>query len=139
MTVWMAGIFIKTSVFYYCAALGLAQVLNLKEVRPVIFPLGIILCTLSIPRRIFLTHNDLVIVGKELAKRGLLPVLDFMVRNPDLRLSAYMLVAAETGWGILHTTARKENSITEEIHGLLEQAEETSETQPEPIFISCAK
>jgi len=48
MTVWMAGIFIKTSLFYYCTALGLAQVLNLKEVRPVIFPLGIILCTLSI-------------------------------------------------------------------------------------------
>lgn len=89
---------------------------------------------LSIPRRIFLTHNDLVIVGREMAKRGLLPVFDFMVRNPDLRLSAYLLVAAETGWGILHTTARKENSITEEIRGLLEQAEETSETQPEPIF-----
>ncbi|MBS3886121.1 MAG: spore germination protein [Firmicutes bacterium] len=48
MTTWMAGIFIKTSVFYYCAALGLAQVLNLKEVRPVVLPLGIILGTLSI-------------------------------------------------------------------------------------------
>jgi len=48
MTIWMAGIFIKTSVIYYCAALGLAQILNLKEVRPVILPLGIILCTLSI-------------------------------------------------------------------------------------------
>ncbi len=48
MTIWMAGIFIKTSVFYFCAALGLAQVLNLKEVRPVILPLGILLGTLSI-------------------------------------------------------------------------------------------
>ncbi len=48
MTIWMAGIFIKTSVFYFCAALGLAQALNLKEVRPVILPLGILLGTLSI-------------------------------------------------------------------------------------------
>ncbi len=48
MTIWTAGIFIKTSVFYYCAALGLAQILNLKEVRPVVLPLGILLGTLSI-------------------------------------------------------------------------------------------
>lgn len=48
MTIWMAGIFVKTSVFYYCAALGLAQALNLKEVRPVVLPLGILLSTLSI-------------------------------------------------------------------------------------------
>ena len=90
--------------------------------------------TLHIPRRIYLAHNDLVIVGEQLASHGLLPVLDFVIRNPEMRLSAFLLVAAETGWEILHTAARKEKSITEEIHGLLDQARETSETQPEPVF-----
>ncbi|MBS4007095.1 MAG: Ger(x)C family spore germination protein [Clostridium sp.] len=87
-----------------------------------------------IPRRIFLTHNDLVIVGREMAEHGLFPVLDFVVRNPDMRLSAFLLVAAESGHEILHTAERLEGSITDEIHGLIEQAKETSETQPEPVF-----
>ncbi|MBS3989176.1 MAG: Ger(x)C family spore germination protein [Dethiobacter sp.] len=89
---------------------------------------------LHIPRRIFLTHNDLIIVGRELAEHGLFPVLDFVVRNPDMRLSASLLVAKGTGQEILHTAERLEGSVTDEIHGLLDQAEDTSETQPEPIF-----
>ncbi|MCL4464284.1 MAG: Ger(x)C family spore germination protein [Firmicutes bacterium] len=87
-----------------------------------------------IPRRIFLTHNDLVIVGEQLAKHGLLPVLDFVVRNPDMRLSAFLLIAKGTGQELLHTAERLEGSITEEIHGLIDQAEDAAETQPVPIF-----
>lgn len=48
MITWVAGVFIKTAVFYYCAALGLAQVLELSEYRPVVYPLGIIMAALSI-------------------------------------------------------------------------------------------
>jgi spore germination protein KB len=48
MTTWVSGVFIKTSIFYYCASLGLAQVLGLSEYRPVVLPLGIIAATLSI-------------------------------------------------------------------------------------------
>lgn len=48
MTTWVAGVFIKASVFYYCAAIGLAQVLGLSEIRPVVFPLGVMMATLSI-------------------------------------------------------------------------------------------
>jgi spore germination protein KB len=48
MTAWVAGVFIKTSIFYYCASLGLAQVLGLSEYRSVVLPLGIIAATLSI-------------------------------------------------------------------------------------------
>lgn len=48
MVTWVAGVFIKTAIFYYCAALGLAQVLGLSEYRAVVMPLGIIMATLSI-------------------------------------------------------------------------------------------
>ncbi|NLN07069.1 MAG: endospore germination permease [Firmicutes bacterium] len=42
MVTWVAGVFIKLSVFLYCASLGLAQVLGLRQYRPVVFPLGIL-------------------------------------------------------------------------------------------------
>lgn len=48
MAVWVAGVFIKTAVIYYCAALGLGQVLGLTEYRPVVLPLGVIMATLSV-------------------------------------------------------------------------------------------
>lgn len=48
MVTWVAGLFIKTSFFYYCASLGLAQVLGISEYRPVVLPVGIMLATLSI-------------------------------------------------------------------------------------------
>lgn len=59
MVTWVAGVFIKTSVFYYCAVLGLAQVLGLSQSRPVVFPLGVIMATLSIglfPDVVVLVH-----------------------------------------------------------------------------------
>ncbi|EEG78076.1 GerAB/ArcD/ProY family transporter [Dethiobacter alkaliphilus] len=48
MTTWVAGVFLKTSIFYYCASLGLAQVLGLSEYRLVVLPLGVMAGTLSI-------------------------------------------------------------------------------------------
>ncbi|MEH6995830.1 GerAB/ArcD/ProY family transporter, partial [Neobacillus drentensis] len=43
MAVWVAGAFIKISVFYYVSAIGTAQWLNLSDYRPVIWPLGILM------------------------------------------------------------------------------------------------
>ncbi|MCR3921763.1 MAG: spore germination protein [Firmicutes bacterium] len=42
MVVWVAGAFLKTTYFLYCASLGFAQITGLKEYRPVVFPLGVI-------------------------------------------------------------------------------------------------
>lgn len=42
MAVWIVGAFIKISVFYYAAALGTAQWLNLSDYRVVIWPFAII-------------------------------------------------------------------------------------------------
>ena len=46
MAIWVAGIFIKMTVFYYSLSLGTAQWLNLSDYRPVVVPLGLLL-TLS--------------------------------------------------------------------------------------------
>ena len=47
MAIWVVGAFVKISVFYYVAALGTAQWLNLSDYRPVVWPLGIIIVEFS--------------------------------------------------------------------------------------------
>ncbi|WP_045521740.1 GerAB/ArcD/ProY family transporter [Neobacillus niacini] len=47
MALWILGAFVKISVFYYVAALGTAQWLNLSDYRPVIWPLGILFVEFS--------------------------------------------------------------------------------------------
>lgn len=40
MAIWVVGAFVKVSVFYYAAALGTAQWLNLSDYRPIVLPIG---------------------------------------------------------------------------------------------------
>ena len=47
MAVWILGAFIKISVFYYAAAIGTAQWLNLSNYRSVVWPLGILIVEFS--------------------------------------------------------------------------------------------
>ena len=47
MAIWVVGAFVKISVFYYVAALGTAQWLNLSDYRPVVWPLGILIVAFS--------------------------------------------------------------------------------------------
>ncbi|MFB5663393.1 endospore germination permease [Alteribacillus sp. HJP-4] len=43
MAVWILGTFLKIGVFYYVCVLGTAQWLNLKDFRPIILPMGLII------------------------------------------------------------------------------------------------
>ncbi len=48
MAIWIVGAFVKISVFYYAAALGTAQWLNLSDYRPVVWPIGILIVEFSL-------------------------------------------------------------------------------------------
>jgi len=48
MAIWIAGGFVKISIFYWAAALGIAQVLELKDYRPLVLPIGAVLVAMSI-------------------------------------------------------------------------------------------
>ncbi|WP_374723964.1 GerAB/ArcD/ProY family transporter [Calidifontibacillus erzurumensis] len=48
MGVWVAGTYIKISVFYYATVLGTAQLLNLSDYRPLVLPIGLLLVIVSI-------------------------------------------------------------------------------------------
>ncbi|MBE3574147.1 MAG: Ger(x)C family spore germination protein [Firmicutes bacterium] len=45
-------------------------------------------------RRFFLGHVRVLVIGEELARRGLLPVMDFFERNPQLAYRTPVLIAA---------------------------------------------
>ncbi|MFZ5644691.1 MAG: GerAB/ArcD/ProY family transporter [Bacillota bacterium] len=46
--VWLPGVFTKIAIFYYAVVLGTAQLLNLKDYKSVVLPVGVILAALSI-------------------------------------------------------------------------------------------
>lgn len=48
MAIWVAGTFLKISVFYYVLVLGTALWLKLSDYRPMVFPLGLLLVVVSI-------------------------------------------------------------------------------------------
>lgn len=48
MAIWTMGIFIKVSFYFYLAVLGLGQLCNLKDYKPLVFPIGTVIIPLSI-------------------------------------------------------------------------------------------
>jgi len=44
-------------------------------------------------RRIMWAHNNVIIIGESLAKRGIIPVVDFFTHNPELRMKASVVVS----------------------------------------------
>lgn len=46
--IWVAGVVVKVSLIYYVAALAAAQWFNLREYRPVVLPIGMLIGVLSI-------------------------------------------------------------------------------------------
>ncbi|KIL40831.1 spore gernimation protein [Gordoniibacillus kamchatkensis] len=48
MAIWVTGMFIKISVFYYILALGTAQWLKLSDFRPLVLPLGLCLASFGV-------------------------------------------------------------------------------------------
>ncbi|WP_175631846.1 GerAB/ArcD/ProY family transporter [Virgibacillus siamensis] len=48
MAIWVAGTFVKVSVFYYAIVLGTAQWLGLSDYRPIVFPIGFLLVIMNI-------------------------------------------------------------------------------------------
>ena len=47
MTVWILGMFVKISIFYYATVLGTSQWLGLADYRPIVLPIGILIAALS--------------------------------------------------------------------------------------------
>lgn len=55
----------------------------------------------KVPRQIFLEHLQLLVLGEELARRGLLPIADFLLREPQVRTDLLVAVAPESAQSVV--------------------------------------
>ncbi|NOU86435.1 Ger(x)C family spore germination protein [Paenibacillus sp. LMG 31460] len=45
----------------------------------------------KLPRRIFFSHSGIIIIGEQLARDGVSPILDFFIRQREARMRSYIL------------------------------------------------
>lgn len=65
------------------------------------------------PRRMFLAHRRTIMVGEEYAKKGIKELFDSIPRNPESRMSSYMIVTKGPGYKMLHATPKFERFPSE--------------------------
>ncbi|MFA6807515.1 MAG: endospore germination permease [Eubacteriales bacterium] len=81
MIIWIGGVFVKISVFHYCAVLALAQWLNIKDYRPLVLPVGGIMVVLSV-----ILWENIAILSEQLTGIVIIPYLTIQVGIPVLLL-----------------------------------------------------
>lgn len=69
----------------------------------------------KLPRQLFFSHSRIIIIGEELAREGVAPVLDFFVRYRESRLRSYILFSEGRAADILKINAKWEKISAEEI------------------------
>lgn len=62
-------------------------------------------------RRVFFSHNEVIIFGEELASAGLAHILDSLARERDVRLTANLYVTDENVKEVLRTGAKLERGL----------------------------
>lgn len=86
-----------------------------------------------INRKPFYSHMQLLVIGDELAREGLENVIDFFERDPEIRLSPFVLIARDTtGERILKT--KTELSLLPAMH-IAKIVENNPESNPEIIKV----
>lgn len=78
------------------------------------------------PRRNFPSHSFTVVIGEEQAQRGVGEVIDFYLRKREQRLLHWVLVARGKAEDVLKAQPELEDTIAEEINGIIDTLRETS-------------
>ncbi|WP_284035395.1 endospore germination permease [Neobacillus sp. 114] len=81
MAIWIAGTFIKITVFYYVLALGTAQWLKLSDYRPIVLPIGFLILLQGL-----WAARDLQELSHFLATSGTIYILSIQVVIPFILL-----------------------------------------------------
>jgi spore germination protein KC len=78
-------------------------------------------------RRLNYTHNEVLIFGKSIARQGILPFMDFFIRDPEPRPTQRILVADDDLRKILEIKPQIEKTAAMEINSMVEDYGITSE------------
>jgi spore germination protein KC len=80
--------------------------------------------TMQSPKKVFLPHIRVVIIGEKLAREGILDIIDFMSRDHEFRTDFYILVAKDkTAKEILNTLTVSTDIPADKIFAGLENSE----------------
>lgn len=74
-------------------------------------------------------HARLIIIGEDLARKGVKPVLDFMLRTTEIRLNSLILVCEGSAKELMQTPPELAESLHLEIEGILRNDVIWSKTQ----------
>lgn len=77
-------------------------------------------------RRLFFGHNQIIVLGEDFAKENILPYLDFFLRDHEMRLDVWVLVAEGKAKDIFSTSPNLEISPSIELNSLLQAQSSTS-------------
>lgn len=83
--------------------------------------------TTQSPRKLYFPHSEIIVIGKEAAERGVRPLLDFFIRDPEPRLSEWVLVADGRASDILEAKLELESIPARGLVSLVETRVATSE------------
>ena len=78
-------------------------------------------------RRLYFPHNQILIIGKKAAEEGVGPLLDLFLRDPEPRLSEWIVVAEEKAAEVLQAQAELEKIPGIALSRLLNNYADTSE------------
>lgn len=77
-------------------------------------------------RKLFLHHNQIVIIGSQQAKKGLEPVLDLFLRNHETRLDSWIVVSEKRAIDLLQVKLVQEPITSIGMSRILEQQKKVS-------------
>lgn len=89
--------------------------------------------TFQSSRRLFLSHNQVVIISTEVAKKGILPALDFLIRDPEPRNTQWLLLTPDDPGQLLDAAAGLERVSALAITDLIQDYHLTSKIRPVKI------
>ena len=82
--------------------------------------------TMQSDRKLFFPQNKVIVVGEELAREGINPLLDFLNRDPEQRRSSWLLVAKGKAHDIINAKHEQVNIPAEAIVNMIKSSSNTS-------------
>jgi spore germination protein KC len=79
-------------------------------------------------------HARLLVIGEDLARKGVAPVLDFAMRTRELRINSLLLVCQGSAKDFLRIQLEVSDSLQTKLEGLLDDASLWSKSQSVQIF-----
>lgn len=85
-------------------------------------------------RNLYISHNQVIVFGEELAKEGLAPFMDYFFREREMRYNVLLAVSEQPAGDILKISPNLENLPAQEIAKLLKIQARQAESPTESLF-----